>query len=166
MCFRCLMFSLSGPCELLFLLCFITSCWTWVVLSVMLYPCILCAVCFCWCFLLLFFPKKSCMTSSKALNKADRQEHPPLNPYRVYFKCPLEIRKVTICLRITLSNMAIVTWNCSITHLIVIICVWFWHHSFSILKKMYWVIHYCLVFFSTSGQVFYAYVVNILTTSL
>ena len=27
MCFMCLMFSLSGPCELLFLLCFI-SCWT------------------------------------------------------------------------------------------------------------------------------------------
>ena len=27
MCFRCLMFSLSGPCELLFLLCFIAS-WT------------------------------------------------------------------------------------------------------------------------------------------
>ena len=27
MCFRGLMFSLSGPCELLFLLCFIT-CWT------------------------------------------------------------------------------------------------------------------------------------------
>ena len=27
MCFRCLMFNLSGPCELLFLLCFITS-WT------------------------------------------------------------------------------------------------------------------------------------------
>ena len=26
-CFRCLMFNLSGPCELLFLLCFITS-WT------------------------------------------------------------------------------------------------------------------------------------------
>ena len=26
MCFRCLMFSLSGTCELLFLLCFITSC--------------------------------------------------------------------------------------------------------------------------------------------
>ena len=25
MCFRCLMFSLSGPCELLFLLCFISS---------------------------------------------------------------------------------------------------------------------------------------------
>ena len=25
MCFRCLMFSLSGPCELLFLLCFIVS---------------------------------------------------------------------------------------------------------------------------------------------
>ena len=25
MCFRCLLFSLSGPCELLFLLCFITS---------------------------------------------------------------------------------------------------------------------------------------------
>ena len=41
MCFRCLMFSLSGPCELLFLLCFIAS-WTWVVVSVMLYPCMLC----------------------------------------------------------------------------------------------------------------------------
>ena len=27
MCFRCLMFSLSGPCELLFFLCFIAS-WT------------------------------------------------------------------------------------------------------------------------------------------
>ena len=27
MCFRCLMFILSGPCELLFLLCFIAS-WT------------------------------------------------------------------------------------------------------------------------------------------
>ena len=27
MCFRCLMFNLSGPCELLFVLCFIAS-WT------------------------------------------------------------------------------------------------------------------------------------------
>ena len=27
MCFRCLLFSLSGPCELLFLLCFFAS-WT------------------------------------------------------------------------------------------------------------------------------------------
>ena len=27
MCFRCLIFNLSGPCELLFLLCFITY-WT------------------------------------------------------------------------------------------------------------------------------------------
>ena len=27
MCFRCLMFNLSGPCELLFLVCFIVS-WT------------------------------------------------------------------------------------------------------------------------------------------
>ena len=27
MCFRCLMFNLSGPCEFLFLLCFIAS-WT------------------------------------------------------------------------------------------------------------------------------------------
>ena len=34
-CFRCLMFSLSGPCELLFLLCSIAS-WTCVVVSVML----------------------------------------------------------------------------------------------------------------------------------
>ena len=28
MCFRCLMFNLSGPCELLFLLCFIYLSWT------------------------------------------------------------------------------------------------------------------------------------------
>ena len=35
------MLSLSGPCELLFLLCFIAS-WTSVVVSVMLYPCMLC----------------------------------------------------------------------------------------------------------------------------
>ena len=41
MCFRCLMFCLSGPCELFFLLCFISS-WTRVVVSVMLYPCFLC----------------------------------------------------------------------------------------------------------------------------
>ena len=41
MCFRCLMFNLSGPCELLFLLCFIAS-WTRHVVSVMLSPCILC----------------------------------------------------------------------------------------------------------------------------
>ena len=41
MCFRCMMFNLSGPCELLFFLCFIAS-WTSVVVSVMLYPCILC----------------------------------------------------------------------------------------------------------------------------
>ena len=34
------MFNLSGPCDLLFLLCFIAS-WTRVVVSVMLYPCIL-----------------------------------------------------------------------------------------------------------------------------
>ena len=40
MCFRCLIFNLSGPCELLFLLYYISS-WTCVV-SVMLYPCILC----------------------------------------------------------------------------------------------------------------------------
>ena len=41
MCFRCLIFNLSGPCELLFLLCFIAS-WAWEVVSVMLYPCMLC----------------------------------------------------------------------------------------------------------------------------
>ena len=35
MCFRCLMFILSRPCELIFLLCFIAS-WTWVVVSLML----------------------------------------------------------------------------------------------------------------------------------
>ena len=41
MCFRCLIFNLSGPCELLFLLCCIAS-WIWEVVSVMLYPCMLC----------------------------------------------------------------------------------------------------------------------------
>ena len=41
MCFRCLMFNLSGPCELKFLLCFIAT-WIRVVVSVMLYPYILC----------------------------------------------------------------------------------------------------------------------------
>ena len=35
------MFSLSGPCELLFLLCFIAS-WTRVVVSVMIYHCSVC----------------------------------------------------------------------------------------------------------------------------
>ena len=39
--FRCLIFSLSGPCELLFLLCFIAS-WTCEVVSVILYPCMFC----------------------------------------------------------------------------------------------------------------------------
>ena len=43
MCFRCLIFNLSGPCELLFLLCFIAS-WTCKVVSVMLYPCMFCVV--------------------------------------------------------------------------------------------------------------------------
>ena len=41
MCFRDLMLSLSGPCELLYLLCFIVY-WTLVVVSVMLYNCIVC----------------------------------------------------------------------------------------------------------------------------
>ena len=41
MCFRCLIFNLSGPCELLSLLCFIAS-WTREIVSVMLYPCMLC----------------------------------------------------------------------------------------------------------------------------
>ena len=41
MCFRCLIFNLSGPCELSFLLCFI-ACWTRKVVSVMLYHCMLC----------------------------------------------------------------------------------------------------------------------------
>ena len=52
MCYRCLMFSLSGPCELLFLLCCIAS-WTWVVVGVMLYTCVLCVALlvdlFVWC---------------------------------------------------------------------------------------------------------------------
>ena len=38
--FMFLMFSLSGPCELLFLLCVFISSWTRVVVGVMLYPCI------------------------------------------------------------------------------------------------------------------------------
>ena len=37
MCFRCLMFSLSGPCELLYLMI--------ILVSVMLYPCILVLLC-------------------------------------------------------------------------------------------------------------------------
>ena len=37
--FRCLQFSLSGPCELLFLLCFFIVSWTSEVVSVMFYPC-------------------------------------------------------------------------------------------------------------------------------
>ena len=41
MCFMCLIFSLSGPFELLFLLCFIAS-RTWEVVSVLLYPCMCC----------------------------------------------------------------------------------------------------------------------------
>ena len=49
MCFRCLMFNLSWPCEQLFLNYFIAS-WTWVVVSVMSCPCIslftdLCVLC-------------------------------------------------------------------------------------------------------------------------
>ena len=48
------MFSLAGTCELLFLVCFNAS-WNWVVVSVMLYPCIFlcCSVngsaCLVWC---------------------------------------------------------------------------------------------------------------------
>ena len=38
MCLRCLMLTLSGPVELLFLLCFIAV-WTCVVVSVMLFVC-------------------------------------------------------------------------------------------------------------------------------
>ena len=38
MCLRCLMFTLSGPVELLFLLCFIAT-WTCVVVSDMLVVC-------------------------------------------------------------------------------------------------------------------------------
>ena len=41
MCLRCLMFSLSGPCELLFLLCCIAL-WTCVGVRVVLCPCSLC----------------------------------------------------------------------------------------------------------------------------
>ena len=41
MCFRCLIFSLSGPCELLFLHCFIAAL-TREVVSLMLYPCMFC----------------------------------------------------------------------------------------------------------------------------
>ena len=41
MCFMCLMYSLSGPCGLLFLVRCIAH-WTRVVGSEMLYPCILC----------------------------------------------------------------------------------------------------------------------------
>ena len=47
--FRCLIFSLSGPCE--FLLCFMAS-WTCVVVSVMVYPCMLCVALFMYLFIL------------------------------------------------------------------------------------------------------------------
>ena len=40
-CFRCLMFSFLEPCELLFLPCFIAPL-TWVMVSVMLFPCSFC----------------------------------------------------------------------------------------------------------------------------
>ena len=51
MCLRCMMFTLSGPVGLLFLLCFIAA-WTCVVVSIMLVVCSLsvflsmCLVCF------------------------------------------------------------------------------------------------------------------------
>ena len=43
--FRCMMFSLPCPCELLFILYFIAS-WTCVMVSVMLCPCMLCVALF------------------------------------------------------------------------------------------------------------------------
>ena len=46
MCFRCLIFNLSGPCELLFLLCFIASCMLCVALLMCLF--VLCVVVLCW----------------------------------------------------------------------------------------------------------------------
>ena len=42
--FCCLIYSLSGPYELLCFLCFIAS-WTREVVSVMLYPCMFCVAC-------------------------------------------------------------------------------------------------------------------------
>ena len=45
MCFRCPLFSLSVPCELLFLLSFIASL-TWEVVSVILYNCMFCVALF------------------------------------------------------------------------------------------------------------------------
>ena len=44
MCLMCLMLTLSGPVELLFLLCFIAA-WTCVVVSVMLVNCSLSVLC-------------------------------------------------------------------------------------------------------------------------
>ena len=54
MCFRCLMFNLSGPCELLVLLFFIAS-WAGVGVNEMLYPCM-----FCVALLMLFLLLYSC----------------------------------------------------------------------------------------------------------
>ena len=51
------MFNLSGHCELLFLLCCIAS-WTRVVVSVMLYPCILCVA----LLVYLFVSSVACLT--------------------------------------------------------------------------------------------------------
>ena len=51
MCLRCLMLTLSGPVELLFLLCFITA-WACVVVSVMLVVCSLSVFLSMWLFVL------------------------------------------------------------------------------------------------------------------
>ena len=82
MCFRCLIFNLSGPCELLFLLCFIAS-WTWEVVSVMVYPCILCVallMCLfvlcvaCLTVFLIFFKGGSPWTLFKYINRQNNHE--------------------------------------------------------------------------------------------
>ena len=80
MCFRCLIFNLSGPCELLFLLCFRAS-WTWEVVSVMLYPCMLCVallMCLlvlcvaCWqCLWIVWWNNSQCVVAILLLNVMD-----------------------------------------------------------------------------------------------
>ena len=57
MCLRCLMLTLSGPVELLFWLCFITT-WTCVVVSIMLVVCslgVFLSMCVCVCFVCFMF---------------------------------------------------------------------------------------------------------------
>ena len=109
MCFRCLMFSLLGPCELLFLLCLIAP-WTWVVVSVMLYPCMLCVA----LWMDLFVLCVACLT--------------------VFFNCL--VKQVAICLGVVASlllnvmevfsvgGVALLVIPCMVFQRMCVLCLW------------------------------------------